>query len=170
MAAIVIAAAAAMESARRRSTPRRWSSCPKAWLASRAADTGWLIAIGLIGSGLLALVVVSLSAAWGIGELMGWPHSLDLKPGQAWRFYAVYFAEVLPAAVVALVSADLVRLCIGAMVFNVVVLALPLAFIVRLTSDRELLGDLANSRRHTALLWAMTAVLLGPACSACSSI
>jgi len=29
----------------------------------------------------------------------------------------------------------------------VVVLALPLAFLVRLTSDRELLGDLANSRR-----------------------
>jgi len=31
---------------------------------------------------------------------------------------------------------------------NVVVLALPLAFLVRLTSDRTLLGPLANSRRH----------------------
>jgi Mn2+/Fe2+ NRAMP family transporter len=113
-----------------------------------------------MGSGLLALVVVSLSAAWGVGELMGWPHSLDLKPSQARRFYAVYLAEVMPAAVVALVSADLVRLCVGAMVFNVVVLALPLAFLVRLTSDRALLGDLANSRTHAALLWLLTAALL----------
>jgi Mn2+/Fe2+ NRAMP family transporter len=46
------------------------------------------------------------------------------------------------------------------MVFNVIVLALPLAFLVRLTGDRELLGDLANSRRHSAVLWAMTATLL----------
>jgi Mn2+/Fe2+ NRAMP family transporter len=91
---------------------------------------------------------------------MGWPHSLDLKPSEAHKFYAVYLAEVLPAALVVLVSTDLVRIAVGAMVFNVVVLALPLAFLVRLTSDRELLGDLANSRRHTVLLWALTAGLL----------
>jgi Mn2+/Fe2+ NRAMP family transporter len=46
------------------------------------------------------------------------------------------------------------------MVFNVAVLALPLAFLVRLTSDRTLLGDLANSRRHAALLWLLTAAVL----------
>jgi Mn2+/Fe2+ NRAMP family transporter len=46
------------------------------------------------------------------------------------------------------------------MVFNVVVLALPLAFLIRLTGDRELLGDLANSRRHTALLWVLAAAVL----------
>ena len=159
MAAIVIAAAAAMESAPALD-PATVTQLPEGLARLASGGSGWLIAIGLMGSGLLALVVVSLSAAWGIGELMGWPHSLDLKPGQARKFYAVYFAEVLPAAVVALMSADLVRLCVGAMVFNVIVLALPLAFIVRLTGDRELLGDLANSRRHTALLWVMTAAVL----------
>jgi len=91
---------------------------------------------------------------------MGWPHSLNLKPGQARRFYGVYLVEVLPAAAVVLFSSDLVRLCVGSMVFNVVVLALPLAFLVRLTSDRELLGDLANSRPRAALLWTVTVVLL----------
>ena len=161
MAAIVIAAAAAMKSAAPvAASATNLAELPEGLARLAAGGAGWLIAIGLIGSGLLALVVISLSAAWGIGELMGWPHSLDLKPGQARKFYAVYFAEVLPAAVVALMSADLVRLCVGAMVFNVIVLALPLAFIVRLTGDRELLGDLANSRRHTALLWVMTAAVL----------
>ena len=53
------------------------------------------------------------------------------------------------------------RLCVGAMVFNVVVLALPLAFLVRLTSDRELLGDLANSRREAAVLWIVTVAAAG---------
>jgi len=46
------------------------------------------------------------------------------------------------------------------MVFNVVVLALPLAFLVRLTSDRDLLGDLANSRLRAIVLWGVTATLL----------
>ena len=161
MAAIVIAAAAAMKSAAPvAASARNLAELPEGLARLANGGAGWLIAIGLIGSGLLALVVVSLSAAWGIGELMGWPHSLNLKPNEARRFYAVYFVEVIPAAAVVLLSADFVRLCVGAMVFNVVVLALPLAFLVRLTSDRDLVGDLANSRPQAAVLWAVTVALL----------
>jgi Mn2+/Fe2+ NRAMP family transporter len=161
MAAIVIAAAAAMKSAAPvAASATNLAELPEGMARLAAGGAGWLIAIGLIGSGLLALVVISLSAAWGIGELMGWPHSLNLKPNEARRFYSVYLVEVIPAAVVVLVSKDLVRLCVGSMVFNVVVLALPLAFVVRLTSDRELLGDLANSRSRAVLLWVVTLVLL----------
>jgi Mn2+/Fe2+ NRAMP family transporter len=161
MAAIVIAAAAAMQSAGPVSAgARNLAELPEGLARLADGGAGWLIAIGLVGSGLLALVVVSLSAAWGIGELMGWPRSLNLKFSQARRFYGVYFVEVVPAAAVALMSADLVRLCVGAMVFNVIILALPLAFLVRLTSDRGLLGDLANSRPRAALLWIVVATLL----------
>jgi len=161
MAAIVIAAAAAMKSAAPVAAGvTNLRELPEGMARLANGGAGWLIAIGLVGSGLLALVVVSLSAAWGISEVMGWKHSLNLRPNQARRFYAVYFVEVLPAAAVALLSADLVRVCVGAMVFNVIVLVVPLAFLVRLTSDRELLGDLANSRAHAALLWAVTFVLL----------
>jgi Mn2+/Fe2+ NRAMP family transporter len=161
MAVIVIAAAAAMRSAAPvAASATNLAELPEGMARLAAGGAGWLIAIGLIGSGLLALVVISLSAAWGIGELMGWPHSLNLKPNEARRFYGVYLVEVIPAAVVVLASKDLVRLCIGSMVFNVVVLALPLAVVVRLTSDRELLGDLANSRPRAVLLWVVTLVLL----------
>ncbi len=161
MAAIVIAAAAAMESGAPTGVMAAGvKELPEGLARLATGGSGWLIAIGLMGSGLLALVVVSLSAAWGVGELMGWPHSLNLPPSQARHFYGIYLAEVLPAAVVALLSADLVRLAVGAMVFNVVVLALPLAFLVRLTSDRTLLGPLVNSRRHTVVLWALTAIIL----------
>ena len=161
MAAIVIAAAAAMKSAPPVDpAATNLADLPEGMARLANGGVAWLIAIGLVGSGLLALVVVSLSAAWGVGELMGWPHSLNHSPGEATRFYAVYFAEVLPAAAVALISRDLVKVCVGAMVFNVIVLALPLAFLIRLSSDRELLGDLANSRARAALLWTITAVLL----------
>jgi Mn2+/Fe2+ NRAMP family transporter len=161
MAAIVIAAAAAMQSAPPVAAGiAGLADLPDGMARLANGGAGWLIAIGLIGSGLLALVVVSLSAAWGISELMGWPRSLDLKPNEARRFYGVYLVEVVPAAAVALLSRDLVQVCIGAMVFNVIVLALPLAFLVLLTSDRELLGDLANKWWQSAVLWAVTIALL----------
>ncbi len=161
MAVVVIAAAAAMKSAAPvAATAKNLAELPEGMARLANGGAGWLIAIGLIGSGLLALVVISLSAAWGVAELMRWPRSLNLKPSEARRFYGVYLVEVIPAAVVVLVSSDFVRLCVGAMVFNVVVLALPLAFLVRLTSDRELLGDLANSRPRAALLWGVTIGLL----------
>jgi Mn2+/Fe2+ NRAMP family transporter len=161
MAAIVIAAATAMQSAAPvAATAANLKELPEGLARLADGGAGWLIAIGLIGSGLLALVVVSLSAAWGVGELMGWPRSLNLKFSEARRFYGVYFIEVVPAAAVVLLSGDLVRLCVGSMVFNVIILALPLAFLVRLTSDRGLLGDLANSRPRAALLWIVVAALL----------
>jgi len=120
-----------------------------------------LIAVGIIGSGLLAAVVISLSSAWAWSELFRWPHSLNLSLRQAPAFYALYLLEVLPAAVVALLAEDLVAVVIDAMILNVVVLAIPLTFLVRLSSDRALLGPLANSRRRAALLWVLTAGLLG---------
>jgi Mn2+/Fe2+ NRAMP family transporter len=162
MAAVVIAAAAAMHSAAPvGASAKNLAELPEGMARLADGGAGWLIAIGLIGSGLLALVVVSLAAAWGIAELMGWPRGLNLKPNQARRFYAVYFVEVIPAAALVLFSSDFVRLCVGVMVFNVIVLALPLAFLVRMTSDRDLLGDLVNSRARAALLWFVTLVLLG---------
>jgi Mn2+/Fe2+ NRAMP family transporter len=161
MAAILIAAAAAMKSAPPvPAGATNLTDLPEGLARLANGGAAWVIAIGLVGSGLLALVVVSLSAAWGVGELMGWPHSLNHSPGEATRFYAVYFAEVLPAAAITLLSHDLVQLCVGAMVFNVIVLALPLAFLVKLSGDRESLGDLANSPRRTHILWGVTVVLL----------
>jgi len=133
---------------------------PEGMARLAAGGAGWLIAIGLIGSGLLALVVVSLSAAWGSASLWAGPTASTSSPARRAASMGVYLVEVIPAAAVVLVSADFVRLCVGSMVFNVVVLALPLSFLVLLTSDRELLGDLANSRPRAALLWVVTLVLL----------
>ena len=108
-------------------------------------------------------MVISLSAAWAWSELFGWRHSLNLSIRRAPGFYAVYLLEVVPAALVVLFAPSLGELVLGAMILNVVVLAVPLAFLVRLSSDRVVLGSLANSRRRAAILWAVTAglVLLG---------
>ena len=160
MAAVVIAAAAAAASGGAVATSAGGLALP-AGLAILAS--GWariLIAIGMVGAGLLAAVVISLSSAWAWAELFHWPHSLNLPVRAAPAFYLVYLVEVIPAAIVALVAQNLVNVVIDAMILNVVVLAIPLAFLVRLSSDRELLGSLANSPGRRVLLWTITAGLL----------
>ena len=163
MAAIVIAAAAAAGGASALAAPAVAGglALPVGLANLATGGTGVLIAVGIIGAGLLAAVVISLSSAWAWSELFRWPHSLNLSPRRAPAFYVLYLVEVVPAAVIALLAQDLVAVVIGAMILNVVVLAIPLTFLVRLSSDRALIGPLANSRRRSVVLWALTAGLLG---------
>jgi Mn2+/Fe2+ NRAMP family transporter len=160
MAAIVIATAAAATTGPVRDVAAAGLALPPGLAALALDGGGALIAVGMIGSGLLAAIVISLSSAWAWGELFRWPHSLNLGFRQAPAFYALYLLEIVPAAAVALLAQDLVGVVIGAMVLNVVVLAIPLAFLIRLSSDRALLGGLANSRPRATILWALTAGLL----------
>ena len=55
--------------------------------AGRFAST--LFALGIIGTGLLAVPVLAGSAAYAIGEALKWPTGLDRKPLDAKGFYAV---------------------------------------------------------------------------------
>ena len=160
MGAIVIAAAAATAGGPARSLVAGGLALPAGLAALASGGGGVLIAIGMIGSGLLAAIVISLSSAWAWGELFHWPHSLNLSLRRAPAFYALYLLEIVPAAIVALVAQDLVAVVVQAMVLNVVVLAIPLAFLIRLSGDRSVLGDLVNSARRTALLWGLTTGLL----------
>ena len=161
MAAILIASATAAGIGDGTASTAGGLALPAGLANLAMGGTGILIAVGIIGSGLLAAVVISLSSAWAWSELFHWPHSLNLSLRQAPAFYLLYLLEVVPAAVVALLAQDLVAVVIDAMILNVVVLAIPLTFLVRLSSDRSLLGPLANSHRRSALLWALTAGLLG---------
>ena len=160
MAAIVIAAAAAVGSGAASEAVAGGLALPAGLAALATGVPGVLIAIGMIGAGLLAAVVISLSSAWAWSELLHWPHSLNLSIRRAPGFYILYLVEVIPAAIIALVAEDLVSVVIDAMILNVLVLVIPLTFLVRLSGDRALLGSLAASRRYSAVLWAMTAGLL----------
>jgi NRAMP (natural resistance-associated macrophage protein)-like metal ion transporter len=159
MAAVVIASAAAMGS-HVTGVPQGLADLPAGLARLATGVPAVLIAVGMVGAGLLAAVVISLSSAWAWAELFRWPHSLNLSVRRAPFFYGLYLLEVVPAALVALLARDLVTLIIDAMILNVVVLAIPLAFLVRLSGDRAVLGPLANGPVRTAIAWGVTLGLL----------
>ncbi|WP_457302195.1 divalent metal cation transporter, partial [Phyllobacterium sp. P5_D12] len=47
-----------------------------------------LFALGIVGTGLLAVPVLGGSAAYGVGETLKWPTGLNRKPKEAKAFYA----------------------------------------------------------------------------------
>ena len=58
-----------------------------------AGDYASLIfALGIVGTGLLAVPVLAGSAAYAIGEARDWPVGLDRKPKRAKAFYATIVA------------------------------------------------------------------------------
>ena len=59
-----------------------------------------LFALGIIGTGLLAVPVLAGSAAYAIGETFGWRVGLSRKPREAIPFYAVLAAAALIGAAI----------------------------------------------------------------------
>jgi len=62
-------------------------------LAGDAA--GVLLAVGLVGAGLLAVPVLTGAAAYAVAEGFGWESGLDARPGRAPQFYGVIAGATL---------------------------------------------------------------------------
>jgi Mn2+/Fe2+ NRAMP family transporter len=48
-----------------------------------------LFALGIVGTGLLAVPVLAGSAAYGVSEAFGWPATLEAKAPDAVEFYSI---------------------------------------------------------------------------------
>jgi len=120
----------------------------------------WLFTIGLIGTGMLAVPVLAGSCAYAIAEASAWRGSLDRKPWQAKRFYAVLAFSVALGIAHTYTGLDAIKLLFTTAVINGV-LAPPLILIVLLlTNDPTVMGDKTNSRWLSAMGWIAFAVMV----------
>lgn len=106
---------------------------------------GAFFAIGLISAAFLGAFVVALSTAWAFGETFGWPHSLNFRLQKAKRFYSLYAAGVVIAALIVLIpNIPLVTITVIVEAGNALLLPIVLIFLLLLTNDRKLLGEHVN--------------------------
>ena len=118
-----------------------------------------LFAIGIIGTGLLAVPVLAGSAAYAVTEMADVEGSLDAKPLAARTFYGTIAATTLAGAALAPIGIDPVRALYWAAVVNGA-LATPLMVLMMLiVRNRRAMGKLVLSPRATWLGWAATAVM-----------
>jgi Mn2+/Fe2+ NRAMP family transporter len=85
--------------------------------------------LGLSGSALVATIVVCLTLAWTVGEVLGVRHSLEQHPRQAPWFYGSMTTMLVAGRAVVASGVDLVDLSIAAGVLNALLLPLVLSFL-----------------------------------------
>ncbi|WP_219892412.1 NRAMP family divalent metal transporter [Aquisediminimonas profunda] len=118
-----------------------------------------MFALGIIGTGLLAVPVLAGSAAYAVTEMAGVAGSLDSKPLSARLFYGTIAATTLAGASLNIVGIDPVRALYWAAVVNGV-LAAPLMLVMMLiVRNPRAMGRLTLSRRSAALGWGATIVM-----------
>ncbi len=87
---------------------------------------------GVLGASLVAAIVCSLALAWGVGEVAGYRHALELRPFAAKWFYGVYALAVVGAAALVGFASDLVWLNVAAQVLNAFLLPLLVGLLIAL--------------------------------------
>jgi Mn2+/Fe2+ NRAMP family transporter len=112
-----------------------------------------IFAFGIIGTGLLAIPVLSASSAFALSDTFGWKEGLEKKFSHAKSFYSVIAASTLIGVWITFSYINPIQALILAAVINAVV-TLPILFIVmRLANDRKILEDKVNTRFSNILGW-----------------
>ena len=123
------------------------------------ASAGLLFAIGLCGASLLGAVVMPLSTSYAICEAFGWESGISKNFREAPVFMSLFTLMLVLGAVVVLIPGiSLIPLIISAQIANGILLPIVLIFIVRLATDRHLMGDAVNGRVATILGWGVAAM------------
>jgi NRAMP (natural resistance-associated macrophage protein)-like metal ion transporter len=119
-----------------------------------------MFALGIIGTGLLAVPVLAGSAAYAVTEMLGVAGSLDAKPLDARLFYATIAVTTLAGASLNSIGIDPVRALYWAAVVNGVLAAPLMAMMMLIVRNPRAMGRLTLSPWATVLGWSATLVML----------
>ena len=138
----------------------RTSADAAAALRPIAGDYAALIfALGIVGTGLLAVPVLAGSAAYALGEARHWPVGLDRKPKRAKAFYGTIVAATAIGAVMNFTPIDPIRALVLAAVINGVV-SVPVMVVMMLVATRKSVMDVFTVNGPMLWLgWLATAVM-----------
>jgi len=118
-----------------------------------------LFAMGMVGTGLLAVPVLAGSAAYAVGETMQWKSSLESKPGRARRFYAVIAVATLAGTAMNFIHVNPIKALFWTAVINGVIAVPMLAAVMLVAARHRAMGRFAISGGLRAMGWLTTAVM-----------
>ena len=130
-------------------------------IAGRFAFT--VFALGIVGTGMLAVPVLAGSAAYAVGETFHWRVGLAQRPGRAPAFYATIAAATLVGAALNFTSLDPIKALIWSAVINGVAAAPIMAMIMLMASRKAVMGQFTLTKWLTVLGWLGTAIMAAAA-------
>jgi Mn2+/Fe2+ NRAMP family transporter len=118
-----------------------------------------LFAVGIIGTGLLAVPVLAGSAAYALGEARKWPIGLARKPKEAKAFYLAIAAATLVGVLINFSPINPIKALYWSAVINGVV-AVPVMVIMMLMAvNTRVMGKFTISSAMRVIGWGATLVM-----------
>ena len=120
-----------------------------------------LFALGLIEAGAVAMLTISASTAYAVGEVLGGAgHSFNRSIREAPAFYAANLGmAALAGAVVLIPGMPLLSITLNANLLATVLMPPALLFLLMMANDRELMGVQVNGRWANVLGWSIAGLV-----------
>ncbi|MEY4720810.1 MAG: hypothetical protein RIQ46_535 [Pseudomonadota bacterium] len=122
-----------------------------------------LFALGMIGTGLLAVPILAGSAAYALSETFGWREGLDRRPREAKAFYGAIVFAVVAGMAMNLLAVDPMKALYWAAVVNGLLAPPLMAVTMLIARNPRVMGELVISRRLAFGGWLATGVMFAVA-------
>ncbi len=121
--------------------------------------TYFLFAIGIIGTGMLAIPVLAGASSYALSESFSWREGLYRPLKQAYAFYGVIIISMLVGLGINFLGIDPIKALIYSAFLNGLVAPIILALIILMSSNHHVMGRWTNKRSTTLFGWLITAVM-----------
>jgi NRAMP (natural resistance-associated macrophage protein)-like metal ion transporter len=118
-----------------------------------------LFALGIIGTGMLAIPVLAGSAAYGVAEAFGWHASLEAKAPDAIGFYAIIGTATVIGFGLGFTGIDALHMLVWSAVLNGIVAVPIMTMMMVIVSNSKLMGRFKAKSWLVALGWVGTAIM-----------
>jgi Mn2+/Fe2+ NRAMP family transporter len=120
----------------------------------------FIFAIGLFGAAMLAMGVLPLATAYSLSEALGFEKGLSHSFREAPIFLGIFTSLIVIGAIVALIpNIPQIQLLVFTQCVNGLLLPVLLVAIVKLSNNREIMGEFKNSFAFNLLAWTITVVV-----------
>lgn len=117
-------------------------------------------ALGIIGTGLLAVPILAGSSAYALCDVFGWKQGLNKKFGQAKSFYLIIAASTVIGLWINFSDIDPIKALVYSAVINGVT-AVPILYtIMKIANDKKILQNRINGRLSNVVGW-ITVIIMG---------
>ncbi|HEY1500635.1 MAG TPA: Nramp family divalent metal transporter [Acidobacteriaceae bacterium] len=129
--------------------------------AGRAAEA--FLAVGLIGTGFLAVPILTGSSAYAVAETLGWKYGLDKRPKGARKFYWLILGSTLAGMLINFGGINPIKALFLTAVINGFLAPPLLLLIMKVANDRRVMGSRVNGPLLNVAGWATAAVMTAAA-------
>jgi NRAMP (natural resistance-associated macrophage protein)-like metal ion transporter len=124
-----------------------------------------LFSLGIVGTGMLAIPVLTGSAAYAVAETFGWRRGLDRRLREARRFYAIIALATLGGVALTFSPIDPIRALFWSAVINGVISVPVLIVMMMLAGNPSVMGKFVAGPRLKFVGWLATAVMAAAVCA-----